>query len=174
MSKDECIKEFLIKLKNIFFKPEEFDNQLIEGFNRYILEKYKLYFDEIKEGKIDDIDKQIMIDYCIRNKDLSLEDKKAMFLTDENFEKLKSEFSRIHFQAYNKLVERPYSLDGLDIKKKIEELEELSKRVFEWNSYEASRLLSETILDLNYLFDIDKDKIGFELHKDMEFLKKNK
>lgn len=95
------------------------------------------------------------IENCLENEtkkmiDYSLEQKKQILIRDYNFEKIGQISEKLYHMAIDILEGKEISVD-FQYDEKEEELNQLLKLVEKYNKEEAEILVSETLLDLNFV-----------------------
>ena len=155
------------------FKKDIPDNEteLIEKFKSYLysviynIKKSKSKFvakdsESIKE-LLDKITKQLISE--------DLQGKKRILISDDNYEKINEISNEIFQLAQRKLNNEDIKIEFED-SEKIKEMQNLLKDVKEYNIQKAKKLISEAILDLNYINEKSTDICSLRLG----YIKNNK
>lgn len=154
-------KELIVELSNKFRNtiPED-EDRMTKEFENYLvvsieeLENSDNIFIEKDRATIE-AGVRAVAQYLI---DADLKIKKQELLVDKNFEEIRKISSQIYNLAKEVLQGNSIVLE-FEATKKIQELEKLLSAVEDYNKERAKQLVSETILDLNYISE-PKTKIS--------------
>lgn len=94
--------------------------------------------------------------------DMDLTNKKKQLLKDGNFEKIQ-DFSNQAFNNATNILNGETADTNLDIQRRIEELEQLLNSVEPYNEKKAKELVSEAILDLQFIANPKTDVVSIRL-----------
>lgn len=153
MKKDNEYEQIIYSLTDEFAKNVGYDEiELIKAFENYLYnalkqnESTKLKF--IKNDKESTERLLRLITERLINADLDT--KKRRLIKDESFERIKKT-SREAFEIAQSILNNKTPNFNFDIQKKIDELQEAISDVKIYNKEQANELVSETILDLNFI-----------------------
>lgn len=136
-------------------KDEPDREALISGFNTYLLGTSSQLLKNRHEHPLDtdDVIEQILVSRANNIIQSSLNSKKSALILDEKMEQLRNVSNKIFDQAVQKLNEQEVNVSVIDENYDtiINRLRQIVKDVKPFNSEQAKNLLSETILDIDYL-----------------------
>ncbi len=147
-------KPLISKLVEQFKKstPDD-EEELIAGFENYlytIVRKMKeAKHDSTKEGKQRI---EILLNRITKNLSMTnLETKKSRILVDESFEEIRKISDNVFETALRQLESNATTNIDINVEEKIEKIIQLLEEVKSFNKEQAQMLVSETMLDLQFI-----------------------
>lgn len=146
---DELVKEFSESMENI-----DENQELVNSFESYLYSIVKIM--ENTDSKIvGEKNKETIeeiLKYCTRDTmELPLEQKKQKLLNDKSFEKIRT-LSNDAFEMTQKVLKRELNeINKNEVENMKNKFKQLLENVREFNRSEATLLISEGILDLNFV-----------------------
>lgn len=158
-------KEVISELTSKFEKsvPKE-EQELVTEFEKFLYSGVKSL--EQSDSKFINKDKNSIIDVLkqVANKliDYDLDTKKQQLLYDSSYGEIKKSSNNIFNMAIDKLEQKLVNID-FDILEEITKLEDLLNSVESYNKQQAEMLVSEAILDLNYINNPSESAMSLRL-----------
>lgn len=157
---DELLKEFDNSIENL-----EDKNELSIKFKEYIYELKKIVK---KTAKIIDTSDENSVNLLLKYSTediikLSPEQKRQMLIKDESFEKIRSISNNAFEMAQEAYTSEGDNIDETKVDEMQKKLNELLKSVKAFNKQQAIWLVSEGILDLNFVKNPKTDIMSIRL-----------
>ena len=144
----ELVREF----KNVL--PEETEkNELIDSFEKYL---YQIV-EQIQKSEYENIEnKEEFVESVLKSEtksiiELTLENKKQKLINDEPFNQIQVISSKAFEMAYNTIEGQKVEIDEKSLNDLQEKLVQNLKKVRDFNKMQSEILVSEGILDLNFI-----------------------
>ena len=168
---DEIIESLVSRFKKIVPDNEE---RLIKAFREYLIDRAEFVrqnsFAEQKEQQ-ELIQKLLFARFADRIIGLgNIDSMKKILLNDPVFEQFRMKSGNIFKIACEKLRGQNAE-DSIDVDKEIEQLKELIQKVEPFNYVEAKRILSEDLLDAEFIKGTNINIESIRLHGERERLK---
>ena len=171
----EELDGFILKLTTEFEKiiPEEKEkNDIIGAFKNYLYFAVNVIQEATLEFKDKDVDSIKLVLTRIANvfgtSDLAYV--KRNLLVDNAFETIKERSAQIFDMAKNSIRVKETNID-IDVDIEIKKMTESLKSVKEYNERQARSLISEAILDLEYITTLSEEALSLRLYHYLETLK---
>ncbi len=122
-----------------------------DNIKNYYMDYIKKSYEEFDKGQIVDKNKINILVELENNKwsNESPEYKKSFIIPDENLKKL-SEISEFAYDIAKNRLKNDIINSNINLSEYLLKIEKLNKKVYDFNIFLASELVSETILDLQY------------------------
>ena len=144
----ELVREF----KNVL--PEETEKkELIDSFEKYLYE----IVEQIQKSEYENIEnKEEFVESVLKSEtksiiELTLENKKQKLINDEPFNQIQVISSKAFEMAYNTIEGQKVEIDEKSLNDLQEKLVQNLKKVRDFNKMQSEILVSEGILDLNFI-----------------------
>ena len=148
----ELIMELVREFKNVL--PEETEKkELIDSFEKYLYE----IVEQIQKSEYENIEnKEEFVESVLKSEtksiiELTLENKKQKLINDEPFNQIQVISSKAFEMAYNTLEGQKVEIDEKSLNDLQEKLVQNLKKVRDFNKMQSEILVSEGILDLNFI-----------------------
>lgn len=148
----ELILELVREFKNVL--PEETEKkELIDSFEKYLYEIVK----QIQKSEYENIEnKEEFVESVLKSEtksiiELTLENKKQKLINDEPFNQIQVISSKAFEMAYNTIKGQKVEIDEKSLNDLQEKLVQNLKKVRDFNKMQSEILVSEGILDLNFI-----------------------
>lgn len=148
----ELIMELVRKFKNVL--PEETEKkELIDSFEKYLYE----IVEQIQKSEYENIEnKEEFVESVLKSEtksiiELTLENKKQKLINDEPFNQIQVISSKAFEMAYNTIEGQKVEIDEKSLNDLQEKLVQNLKKVRDFNKMQSEILVSEGILDLNFI-----------------------
>lgn len=150
---NEIVRKVLNLLEEKLFLGEEQKNtDLLKGFEEYLLKRYSSYFKEAtSEEFLNSIQMEVLIENCEKWSKLSVEEKEMLFVVDNNYETLSKLSSTVFSYAINTYHGNSQNINMMKLEEIKVQAEEIFGKVKSYNKDSAQQLLSELIVDMNYI-----------------------
>ena len=148
----ELIMELVREFKNVL--PEETEKkELIDSFEKYLYE----IVEQIQKSEYENIEnKEEFVESVLKSEtksiiELTLENKKQKLINDEPFNQIQVISSKAFEMAYNTIEGQKVEIDEKSLNDLQEKLVQNLKKVRDFNKMQSEILVSEGILDLNFI-----------------------
>ena len=148
----ELIMELVREFKNVL--PEETEKkELIYSFEKYLYE----IVEQIQKSEYENIEnKEEFVESVLKSEtksiiELTLENKKQKLINDEAFNQIQVISSKAFEMAYNTIEGQKVEIDEKSLNDLQEKLVQNLKKVRDFNKMQSEILVSEGILDLNFI-----------------------
>lgn len=148
----ELIMELVREFKNVL--PEETEKkELIDSFEKYLYE----IVEQIQKSEYENIEnKEEFVESVLKSEtksiiELTLENKKQKLINDEAFNQIQVISSKAFEMAYNTIEGQKVEIDEKSLNDLQEKLVQNLKKVRDFNKMQSEILVSEGILDLNFI-----------------------
>ena len=148
----ELIMELVREFKNVL--PEETEKkELIDSFEKYLYE----IVEQIQKSEYENIEnKEEFVESVLKSEtksiiELTLENKKQKLINDEPFNQIQLISSKAFEMAYNTIEGQKVEIDEKSLNDLQEKLVQNLKKVRDFNKMQSEILVSEGILDLNFI-----------------------
>ena len=148
----ELIMELVREFKNVL--PEETEKkELIDSFEKYLYE----IVEQIQNSEYENIEnKEEFVESVLKSEtksiiELTLENKKQKLINDEPFNQIQVISSKAFEMAYNTIEGQKVEIDEKSLNDLQEKLVQNLKKVRDFNKMQSEILVSEGILDLNFI-----------------------
>lgn len=148
----ELIMELVREFKNVL--PEETEKkELIDSFEKYLYE----IVEQIQKSEYENIEnKEEFVESVLKSEtksiiELTLENKKQKLINDEPFNQIQVISSKAFEMAYNTIEGQKVEIDEKSLNDLKEKLVQNLKKVRDFNKMQSEILVSEGILDLNFI-----------------------
>ena len=148
----ELIMELVREFKNVL--PEETENkELRDSFEKYLYE----IVEQIQKSEYENIEnKEEFVESVLKSEtksiiELTLENKKQKLINDEPFNQIQVISSKAFEMAYNTIEGQKVEIDEKSLNDLKEKLVQNLKKVRDFNKMQSEILVSEGILDLNFI-----------------------
>ena len=148
----ELIMELVREFKNVL--PEETEKkELIDSFEKYLYE----IVEQIQKSEYENIEnKEEFVESVLKSEtksiiELTLENKKQKLINDEPFNQIQVISSKAFEMAYNTIEGQKVEIDEKSLNDLQEKLVQNLKKVRDFKKMQSEILVSEGILDLNFI-----------------------
>ena len=148
----ELIMELVREFKNVL--PEETEKkELIDSFEKYLYE----IVEQIQKSEYENIEnKEEFVESVLKSEtksiiELTLENKKQKLINDEPFNQIQVISSKAFEMAYNTIEGQKVEIDEKSLNDLQEKLVQNLKKVRDFNKMQSEILVTEGILDLNFI-----------------------